>query len=201
VDGHAGARAGPACPSAGVTLAAAALLIPVLVITLSPLKLPHYHLAWAAPQALAAGFGLAAAWRRGGAWRLGAIAVVVALAVPVADTVRTTATLQPNDSAAAAQFLHDRHLDRSTLLVQGYPRVVRAYLPHAKYVHRPPGPAPTVILVDPFIADRRRSELLTRYIAGLVNWRRRRPARRTPSWWKSAVKHWISICCLSLSYP
>jgi hypothetical protein len=144
-------------------------LVPVLVITLSPLKLPHYHLAWAAPQALAAGFGLAAAWCRGGVWRLGAIAVVVALAVPVADTVRTTATLQPGDYAAAAQFLHDQHLDRSTVLVQGYGNVARAYLPHAKLVNRPPGPAPAVILVDSWIADRQRSGRLTRYIAGLVN--------------------------------
>jgi 4-amino-4-deoxy-L-arabinose transferase-like glycosyltransferase len=151
-----------------VILAAAALLIPILVITLSPLKLPHYHLAWAAPQALAAGFGLAAAWRRGGAWRLGAIAVVVALAVPVADTVRTTATLQPNDYAAAGQFLHDQHLDHSTVLVQGSRNVARAYLPQAKLVRRPPGPAPTVILVDPVAADRQRSGQLTSYIAGLI---------------------------------
>jgi hypothetical protein len=152
-----------------VMFTAAALLVPVLVITLSPLKLPHYHLAWAAPQALAAGFGLAAAWRRGGAWRLGAIAVVVALAVPVADTMRTTATLQPNDYAAAARFLHDQHLDRSTVLVQGYRNVARAYLPHAKLVKRPLGPAPAVILVDASIADRQRSGPLTRYIAGLIS--------------------------------
>jgi hypothetical protein len=139
------------------------------VISLSPLKLPHYHLAWAAPQALAAGFGLAAAWRRGGAWRLGAIAVVVALAVPVTDTVRTTATLQPNDYAAAAQFLHNRHLDRSTVLVQGYRNVARAHLPHARLVRRPPGPAPTVILVDSFTADRQRRGRLTGYIRGLIS--------------------------------
>jgi 4-amino-4-deoxy-L-arabinose transferase-like glycosyltransferase len=149
-------------------ISAVALLIPVLVITVSPLKLPHYHLAWAAPQALAAGFGLVAAWRRGRAWRLGALAVMVALAVPAAATVRTTATLQPNDYAAAGQFLHDRQLDRSTVLVQGYPNVVRAYLPHAKLVNRPPGPAPTVILVDPVVADRQKGAPLTGYIAGLA---------------------------------
>jgi len=154
-----------------VLFAAAALLIPVLVVTVSPLKLPHYHLAWAAPQALAAGFGLVAAWRAGGAWRLGALAVIVMLAVPVVDTVRTTATLRPNDYAATAQFLRYQHLDRSTVLIQGYPSVVHAYLPHAKLVHRPPGPAPTVILVDSVVADRdrQRHAPLTGYIAGLAS--------------------------------
>jgi 4-amino-4-deoxy-L-arabinose transferase-like glycosyltransferase len=152
----------------GVILAAAALLLPVLVLTLSPLKLPHYHLAWAAPQALAAGFGLAAAWRRGSAWRLGAVAVVVALAVPVADTVRTTATLQPNDYAAAARYLHDQHLDRSTVLLQGYPNVARAYLPDARLVDRARGPAPAVILVDSSI-DERQGWRVTRLVAGLAS--------------------------------
>jgi hypothetical protein len=151
-----------------VVLTTTALLIPVLVITLSPLRLPHYHLAWAAPQALAAGFGLVAAWRRGGAWRIGAAALTLALVVPVADTVRATATLQPNDYAAAAQFLHDRHLDRSTLLVQGYDNVARAHLPHAKVVGWPPDAAPAVILVDSFIADRQTSGRRARYIAGIV---------------------------------
>jgi 4-amino-4-deoxy-L-arabinose transferase-like glycosyltransferase len=154
-----------------VILAATALLIPVLVITVSPLKLPHYHLAWAAPQALATSFGLVAGWRRGRGWRLGAIAVVIALAVPVLDTVRTTATLQPDDYAAAAQFLHDRRLDHSTMLVQGYPNVVRAYLPHAKPVQRPSSRAPAVILVDSVTADRDRQRRapLTGYIAGLAS--------------------------------
>jgi 4-amino-4-deoxy-L-arabinose transferase-like glycosyltransferase len=151
-----------------VVFVAAALLVPVLVISLSPLKLPHYHLAWAAPQALAAGFGLVAAWRRGGAWRLGAVAVVVALAVPATDTVRATATLQPDDYAAATRYLRDRQLDRSSVLVLGYRNVTHAYLPHAKLVHRPPGPAPAVILVDAFLADRRRSGPLAQYISGIV---------------------------------
>jgi 4-amino-4-deoxy-L-arabinose transferase-like glycosyltransferase len=166
-----------------VLFSAVALLVPVLVITGSPLKLPHYHLAWAAPQALAAGFGLVAAWRRGGPWRLAVLAVVVALAMPAAGTVRTIATLQPNDYAAAGQFLHDQHLDRSTVLVQGYPNVTRAYLPHAKLVHRPPGPAPTVILVDPVTADRQKADPLTGYIAALTS---RYSARR----FGRIVVHW-----------
>jgi 4-amino-4-deoxy-L-arabinose transferase-like glycosyltransferase len=151
-----------------VVFVAAALLVPVLVASLSPLKLPHYHLVWAAPQALAAGFGLVAAWRRGGAWRLGTLALVVALAVPAADTVRATATLQPDDYAAATRYLRDRQLHHSSVLVLGYRNVAHAYLPHAKLVHRPPGPAPAAMLVDGFLADRQTSGPLAQYIAGIV---------------------------------
>ena len=151
-----------------VVFVAAALLVPVLVVSLSPLKLPHYHLVWAAPQALAAGFGLVAAWRRGGGWRLVALALVAALAVPVAGTVRTTATLQPGDYETAARFLHDQRLDRTSVLVNGYRDVARAYLPRAKLVIRPPGAAPKVIIVDSFVADRRTQSELGHYIAGVL---------------------------------
>ena len=158
--------------------AAAALLVPAVVVTISPLRLPHYHLAWSIGQALAAGLGLAALWgaaarRRtaaspGLAWLLGG-AVSVALAIVAVTTMHGIATLRPADYLAAVHYLDDRGESRSTMLVWGYGAVMRAYMPEAKVLNDPPRrDAPDVIVVDRFAADRTAGTPMAAYVQARV---------------------------------
>jgi Dolichyl-phosphate-mannose-protein mannosyltransferase len=164
--------------SAGARLAvplAAALAVPAVVVSLSPLQLPHYHLVWAVPQALAAGIGLAAigqaALRRPGrAGRLaagaGGLALVAALVPAAAGLLATVATLAPSDYEAAAALLRERLPDRPQVLVWGYPTVAAAYLPDTRVLRVPPkGAAPDAIVVDRYIAGRRPDGPMARYVA------------------------------------
>jgi hypothetical protein len=141
--------------------------VPVAAVCMAPLQLPHYHLAWSVGQALAAGLGLAAAWRqitrRPGSWRSGAaLAVIGTLALVALGSLHAIATLRPGDYRAAAQFLRVHGLDRSAVLVLGYPEVMRAELPGAPIVNARRNVRASdrswrqydVLVIDSFIAKR-----------------------------------------------
>ena len=145
----------------------ASFAVPVAAVCMAPLQLPHYHLAFSVGQALAAGLGLAAAWRqitrRPSSWRSGAaLAVIVTLALVALGSMRAIATLRPGDYRAAAQFLRVHGLDRSAVLVLGYPEVMSAELPGAPIVNAPRSMRAfdrswrqyDVLVIDSFIAKR-----------------------------------------------
>jgi 4-amino-4-deoxy-L-arabinose transferase-like glycosyltransferase len=140
-------------PAAAYVLAT--LLPPVVITSLSPLKLPHYHVLWYLPLSIAVAFGLAVAWRSGG-WsrRLGA-ACAGCLLTCIAGQVRRVATLTPSDYVVAAQLLRDRGVSQATAIVYGYPGVFGAYVPEMHVIRRiDPRRPPAVVLVDPLISDR-----------------------------------------------
>ena len=151
---------------------AVALVVPAAVIFASPLQLPHYHVTWSVAQALAAGLGLAALWRQAGrGWpprlrRLAAAALATVLAVVAAGSLHRIATMRPSDYQAAATALAATGYERSRVLVWGYDAVVRAYLPRASVRNEPrvAGPAPDVIVVDPYVARREPGTAMAAYV-------------------------------------
>jgi hypothetical protein len=147
-----------------------ALLLPLAVLSLSPLQLPHYHLAMSAVQALTAGLGLAAIWPgarhplrphpgRVAAARPRAAGIVLAVAlaaglVPASTGLLTdVATLQPDDYRAAGEWLAANGPSRPKVMVHGYRRVAAAYLPGAEVVSKP-ARGMDAVMVDPFVAER-----------------------------------------------
>ena len=150
---------------------ATALLLPLAVLSLSPLQLPHYHLALAAVQALVAGLGMTALWARTG-WRGGrhaaggrparrpraagaalAVALTAGLVPASAGLLTDVATLRPDGYRAAGEWLSANGPRRPLVMVHGYRRVAAAYLPGAEVVSKP-ARGVDAVMVDPFVAER-----------------------------------------------
>ena len=132
---------------------ATAVLVPLVVMSLLSVKLPHYHVAWAAPLALAAGMGIAGWWQRSERHRMGAAVAALLLIVAMAGTMVTVLRLETSNYAAAASFLENRGLEGGEIGFAGWPKVAAEYLPEANLISQPAQPPPVVIL-DPHVTDR-----------------------------------------------
>lgn len=146
---------------------ALSLLTFVLVISLSPVQLPHYHYVWWPVLLVLAALALAPARTPSGARsrfsRWGSVAVSVAAvlallpALPVAAThVETVAREEPTGLGLVEETLRGRVAPEEPVLVWTDPRATRAALPEQELTLRmPSGFNPRALLVDPTLAQRR----------------------------------------------
>lgn len=135
-------------------------LVPVVAaVSLSGLKLPHYHVAWVPLLCVLAGMGLALALPRRDAWRAVGAAAGAVLVVLAAGQLWRIATLEPRDYAALPDALAGAgvEVDGATVAVWGYDHLAAEALPDADVVAEAPrrvaGPT-DVVLVDPVVAER-----------------------------------------------
>ena len=153
-----GRRTGP------VGLVLAALLMSVVFLLVTPLVLPHYHLLWSAPLALAAALGVRELAQRRSTAPLAALLVVPAVVVAGATVVRAV-TLEPSDYARLPSVLADA--PPGAVLVHGYARTAAHYLPPARPVTAQ-GDDVAAVVVDPVVADRGRGTDLDRLVRRTV---------------------------------
>jgi hypothetical protein len=129
---------------------AAAVVVPVVVMSSSGVSLPHYRYVWLAPFLLLAALGLDRAWSSGGWRRVGAIALAVPLAVAGVVTTWRVTTLEPSDYRRAAMLIREAGLEDGTVLAHGQLPIFRGELPDTDRVRLPEVAAspPDVVIVD-----------------------------------------------------
>jgi 4-amino-4-deoxy-L-arabinose transferase-like glycosyltransferase len=142
----------------GLVLALLAAAVAFLLVT--PLVLPHYHLLWSAPLAVAAALGVRELVRRRATAPLAALLVLPAVVVAGSTVVRA-ATLEPADYARLQSVLADA--PPGAVLVHGYARTATHYLPPERPVTASAG-AVAAVVVDPVVADRARGTDLDRLV-------------------------------------
>lgn len=112
-----------------------AVLVPLVVLSLSPVALPYYSFLWAPPVVVLAALGLRALWDR--QRRLGALAVLL-VGVVGAQHLWALATTQPGPYARMGCALDTLHPPHRLVVVKGYPAVLRQYAPRDAVLGRFP---------------------------------------------------------------
>ena len=148
-----------------VVVVLAAVLV---VLVVPPLRLPHYHVLWSVPLAVLAGVGLTAllgASRVRGRFPAGqALAAVVVAVLGVAALGNVVAALGtgPTNYARLPAVLADVDADVPVVAVEGYALLVQRELDDVVVTSTAEATAasalPDVVVIDPVVAERRRSD-------------------------------------------
>jgi 4-amino-4-deoxy-L-arabinose transferase-like glycosyltransferase len=140
------------------------LLGPLVFLTSSPLKLPHYHVILIAPLLLAAAVGLVDVVQRPlqlprrqrSAMAAVALVAVACLAWPALKNLDDVARLRASDYAAVPALLAKAGVRQGDVAVWGWPFVLDRYLPDGIHATDTNAARPVAVVVDPVTADRQR---------------------------------------------
>lgn len=128
----------------------AALVVPLAVLTLSPVVIRHYRYLALPAQAALIGLGLWALLRRPGAWRVAGVVLALPFALASVRDVHRIATLQVSDYQRLGQVL-DAAGPEPTVVLRGPTSVAAHYAPEARWRHDLPedGQVAAVVLDPP----------------------------------------------------
>lgn len=110
----------------------AALVVPLAVLTLSPVVIRHYRYVALPAQAALIGLGLWALLRRPGAWRVAGAVLALPFALASVRDVHRIATLEVSDYQQLGQVL-DAAEPQPTVVLRGQSSVAAHYAPEARW--------------------------------------------------------------------
>lgn len=127
----------------------AAVVVPLAVMTLSPVVIRHYRYIALPGQVALVGLGLWALLRRPGAWRVAGLVLAIPFAVASVRDVARIATLEVSDYQRLGQVLEAAGPE-PVVVLRGTPSVAAHYAPEAQLVSDLPAEgAVAAVVLDP----------------------------------------------------